>query len=282
MRLYHLLAVLLFLLSACDPITEVDDIELPQGKQLISVYALLREEGELQAIYVGQTLPIGYDKFLPLNRQKPQEDDTDTPLSFPTQENAKVELEDLNTGTKLLIDYDNEKARYVYPSNLLPLLKAHRYRLRVAVPNLPSVESEATLPSGEKLLCAVDTTEFLQVQITAPKEEKRFFVVYAYNTNRVSKDKYEVVDYDYIATEDSNDGVVRAVFGDNVFGFNANKRNLNAIEVYELTEPMYRFMKSASLAKNSASPFSSPVAVQGNITGGRGGFGIAKLVYHWE
>lgn len=281
--LSFLFALLLLVLSGCEPVTEVDDIALPQGKKLLAVYGVLRPNLDTQLIYVGRTLPLGYGEYMPIDGQQEEDPVEPSPWGdYPVLREAEVVLEDVTTGKRLVVPYSDKKQLFAFLRKDFPLTEGHTFRLEVRSQGLPPVHSEGGIPTGNGLRCGVEKKEFVRVRIEAGTGAKRYFVVYAYNTKQTHGLRTRVVDYEYVATAEGKDGAVEAVFGDNIFGFNENKRLINRVEVYELEAKLYYFLKGASEAKNSSSPFNSPVTVQGNIVGGRGGFGFSRLVLEWK
>ncbi len=297
------LTLALGLASCEDPVSVVEGLDLPKGERLLAVYGVLRPDLDTQAIYVGRTHPIDYDEYLPIGHQRrgpkssEEESDDDDKNSYPPQRNAEVVLEEEGTGRRITVPYDKATHLYRFTKQEFPLEEGRRYQLHIKAKNLPEVSASGGVPSGQGLTHSVEKNgsyRLLRMTVTGG-EQKRYFVVYTYYPSDRKKGKQKGkkgnqddepgrINTKFIPfdggerTKEENFAPYKNPFGDN----EQEALPADSIVGYEVEERLYFFMESVEQSAQWSNPLAAPKSAQGNVIGGRGGFGIMRRVISWR
>ena len=249
-----------------------DDFKLQGSKRKYVVQAFLRTDADTVPVYVSESLPLSYNKWIPSRRMGFGQENS--PL-----EHAVVTVEDLTAGKRLVLGFSGAWGSYVLPTAQLPIAVGHRYAVR-------GEGGETTAVMGECLGLAVNRPQVSYrasskgqiVTIDVPATPRRYFWI-SLGVDSISTAR-GLGDVKLLSSEHSVDG--HLIYNSNAmgeggisFGEDPNK----CLMVCEVDEHTYRYLQDEyRLEAQGGNPFTMPIVGYTNVRDGLGYVGSGYVV----
>jgi len=272
--------------SACNPLSEADDVTIPTIEPKLVLNAYLIPQNDVQKIFVATSLPLNYDLT-----------DYYKSLSGYTEvwrlsergviPNATVHFTDLDNNVTITPTFDKKMLTYNFAKTDMAIREGGQYEVSVEYKDYPSIRERFVVPVCTKpeVDCADEGVASL-VRIHAEKEPARYFYIHMLLRPKEAQDPpTHPQEFTYfVSSATSINGAItvrrRTV---SVFDqlFNESRYELYSVHLFELDERTYLYF--TALERNMQvqnNPFATPSLLRNYV---ENGFGIAAgVIDHGE
>jgi|GEM_PF-773276 len=287
--LLPVLTVLFFtfcITSACDPISDADDVELPVIEPKLVLNAYLIPQRDTQQLFVATSLPLNHD-LSDYYKSVSHFSDSWRLSHKGVLPDATVHFTDCDNSKTITPVFDAAQLAYTFNSSDMKIREGGQYEVEVLYHDYPSIKERFVVPVAVKpqVECEDDGVATL-IRIHAEKEPARYFCVCIRFGEKGAERGMNLLQANsyFVSTATSTNGAItirhrtRTFFND-FPGESALK--LRSIRLFELDERSYLYF--TALEKNvivQSNPFATPSLLRNYV---KNGFGIAAgVVDHGE